>query len=159
MVEAAEEVLYELGIHNVHAQIVKVLGRLKFRTSYGQNQLRHSKEVARLAGSMATEMGLNVEEAKRAGLLHDVGTAYADNGRFEQAEQLLRRSLAAGGETSSEVRLLLAQVLKSQNKYEVAIKEYQQVLMGGNSSAANKKAAAQGVQDMEKALATNLMKK
>ena len=73
MVEAAEEVLYELGIHNVHAQIVKVLGRLKFRTSYGQNQLRHSKEVARLAGSMATEMGLNVEEAKRAGLLHDVG--------------------------------------------------------------------------------------
>ena len=73
MVEAAEEVLYELGIHNVHAQIVKVLGRLKFRTSYGQNQLRHSKEVARLAGSMAAEMGLNVEEAKRAGLLHDVG--------------------------------------------------------------------------------------
>ena len=49
--------------------------------------------------------------------------------------------------------------LKYQNKYEVAIKEYQQVLMGGNSSAANKKAAAQGVQDMEKALATNLMKK
>ena len=93
------------------------------------------------------------------GLLHEVGTAYADNGRFEQAEQLLRRSLAAGGETSSEVRLLLAQVLKYQNKYEVAIKEYQQVLMGGNSSAANKKAAAQGVQDMEKALATNLMKK
>ena len=93
------------------------------------------------------------------GLLHEVGTAYADNGRFEQAEQLLRRSLAAGGETSSEVRLLLAQVLKYQNKYEVAIKEYLQVLMGGNSSAANKKAAAQGVQDMEKALATNLMKK
>ena len=73
MVEAAEEVLYDLGIHNVHTQIVKVLGRLKFRTSYGQNQLRHSKEVAQLAGSMAAEMNLDVQMAKRAGLLHDVG--------------------------------------------------------------------------------------
>ena len=73
MVEAAEEVLYDLGIHNVHAQVVKVLGRLKFRTSYGQNQLRHSKEVAQLAGSMAAEMGLDIQIAKRAGLLHDVG--------------------------------------------------------------------------------------
>jgi ribonucrease Y len=73
MVEAAEEVLYELGIHNVHPEIVKVLGRLKFRTSYGQNQLQHSKEVAILAGSMAGEMGLDVQGVKRAGLLHDVG--------------------------------------------------------------------------------------
>ncbi len=73
MVEAAEEALYDLGIHNVHAQVVKVLGRLKFRTSYGQNQLRHSKEVAQLAGSMAAEMSLDVQMAKRAGLLHDVG--------------------------------------------------------------------------------------
>ncbi|MBH15783.1 MAG: ribonuclease Y [Gemmatimonadetes bacterium] len=73
MLEAAEEVLYDLGIHNVHAQIVKVLGRLRFRTSYGQNQLKHSTEVARLAGSMAAEMGLDIQAAKRAGLLHDVG--------------------------------------------------------------------------------------
>jgi ribonucrease Y len=57
----------------VHAEIVKVLGRLKFRTSYGQNQLLHSKEVARLAGLMASEMGLDAQLAKRAGLLHDVG--------------------------------------------------------------------------------------
>jgi tetratricopeptide (TPR) repeat protein len=106
--------------------------------------------------SVRQAMKLNLIEA---GLLHEMGAAYANNGRFQQAEQLLRRSLAAGGETSSEVRLLLAQVLKYQNKYEVAIKEYQQVLMGGNSSAASKMAAAQGVQDMEKALATNLMKK
>lgn len=73
MLEAAEEVLYELGIHNVHAEIMKTLGRLRFRTSYGQNQLQHAKEVALLAGTMAAEMGLDVQAAKRAGILHDVG--------------------------------------------------------------------------------------
>jgi ribonuclease Y len=73
MVEAAEAVLYELGIHNVHPEIVRTLGRLRFRTSYGQNQLQHAKEVALLASSMAAEMGLDVQAAKRAGLLHDVG--------------------------------------------------------------------------------------
>ena len=73
MVQAAEEILYELGIHNVHPEIVKTLGRLKFRTSYGQNQLQHAKEVALLAGNMAAEMGLDVQAAKRAGILHDVG--------------------------------------------------------------------------------------
>jgi ribonuclease Y len=73
MVQAAEEILYELGIHNVHSEIVRTLGRLKFRTSYGQNQLQHAREVALLAGSMAAEMGLDVQAAKRAGILHDVG--------------------------------------------------------------------------------------
>ncbi len=73
MLEAAEEVLYELGIHNVHPEIVKILGQLKFRTSYGQNQLAHAREVALLAGNMAAEMGLDVQMTKRAGLLHDVG--------------------------------------------------------------------------------------
>jgi ribonuclease Y len=73
MVRAAEEVLYELGIHNVHPEIVKTLGRLRFRTSYGQNQLQHAKEVALLAGTMAAEMGLDVQTTKRAGVLHDVG--------------------------------------------------------------------------------------
>ncbi|MDX1646864.1 MAG: ribonuclease Y, partial [Longimicrobiales bacterium] len=73
MVEAAEEVLYELGLHNVHPEIVKTLGRLRFRTSYGQNQLQHAREVALLAGSMAAEMGLDVQGTKRAGILHDVG--------------------------------------------------------------------------------------
>jgi ribonucrease Y len=73
MVETAEAVLYELGIHNVHPEIVRTLGRLRFRTSYGQNQLQHAKEVALLAGSMAAEMGLDAQAAKRAGLLHDVG--------------------------------------------------------------------------------------
>jgi len=73
VVEAGEEVLYDLGIHNVDPEIVKVLGRLKYRTSYGQNQLLHSKEVALLAGNMAAEMGLDVDLARRAGILHDVG--------------------------------------------------------------------------------------
>ncbi len=73
MLEAAEQVLYDLGVLNVHPEIVRVLGNLKFRTSYGQNQLQHSKEVAILAGSMAAEMGLDAGLAKRAGLLHDVG--------------------------------------------------------------------------------------
>jgi len=73
MREAAEQILYELGIHGVHPEVVKVLGRLKFRTSYGQNQLMHSKEVAILAGNMAGEMGFDATLAKRMGLLHDVG--------------------------------------------------------------------------------------
>ena len=73
MVDAAEAVLYELGLHNVHPEIVKTLGRLRFRTSYGQNQLQHAREVALLAGSMAAEMGLDVQGTKRAAVLHDVG--------------------------------------------------------------------------------------
>jgi ribonuclease Y len=73
MVEAAEEVLYELGVHNVHPEIVKTLGRLRFRTSYGQNQLQHAREVALLAGNMAAEMGLDIQGTKRAAILHDVG--------------------------------------------------------------------------------------
>ena len=73
MLEAAEEVLYELGVHNVHPEIVKTLGRLRFRTSYGQNQLQHAREVALLAGNMAAEMGLDIQGTKRAAILHDVG--------------------------------------------------------------------------------------
>jgi ribonucrease Y len=73
MVRAAEEVLYELGIHGVAPEIIQVLGRLKFRTSYGQNQLLHSREVALLAGHMALELKADAPMARRMGLLHDVG--------------------------------------------------------------------------------------
>jgi ribonuclease Y len=73
MFQSAEEILYQLGVHGVHPEIVKILGRLKFRTSYGQNQLLHAKEVAIVAGNMAMEMGLDAIMTKRMGLLHDVG--------------------------------------------------------------------------------------
>jgi ribonucrease Y len=73
MLRAAEEILYELGIHGVAPEVVRVLGRLKFRTSYGQNQLLHSREVALLAGHMALELKADPVMARRMGLLHDVG--------------------------------------------------------------------------------------
>jgi ribonuclease Y len=73
MREAAEEILYELGIHDLPSQLIEVLGNLKFRTSYGQNQLRHAREVALLATNMAAELGLDVQLCKRMALLHDIG--------------------------------------------------------------------------------------
>ena len=101
IVELGERAVIELGVHGLHPELMRLVGRMRFRSSYGQNLLQHSKEVARLAATMASELGLNAKLAKRAGLLHDIGKVWPEEPELPHA--ILGMDLAKKYEENPEV--------------------------------------------------------
>jgi ribonuclease Y len=107
MKEAGEQAAFDLGVHGIHPEVLKLIGRLRYRTSYSQNVYQHSLEVAFLCGIMAAELGLNVKQAKRAGLLHDLGKAV--DHEVEGSHAVIGADLAKKyGETAKIVHAILA---------------------------------------------------
>ncbi|MFK7953345.1 MAG: ribonuclease Y [Ekhidna sp.] len=101
IVEIGERTVIDLGIHGVHPELIKMVGRMRFRSSYGQNLLQHSREVANLCATMASELGLNPKLAKRAGLLHDIGKVWPDEP--EKPHAIIGMELAQKYKESKEV--------------------------------------------------------
>ena len=101
IVEIGEKTIIDLGIHGLHPELIKLIGRMRFRSSYGQNLLQHSREVAKLCATMASELGLNAKHAKRAGLLHDIGKVWPEEPEMPHA--LLGLDLAKKYNENKEV--------------------------------------------------------
>ncbi|GAB4421168.1 MAG: ribonuclease Y [Bacteroidia bacterium] len=101
IIETGERTVIDLGVHGLRPELIKLVGRMKYRSSYGQNLLKHSREVANLCAAMAAELGLDVKKAKRAGLLHDIGKVAEENSELPHA--LLGMELAKKFGENAEV--------------------------------------------------------